>query len=94
MVPTLEPMITPMACRRVIMPELTKPTTITVVAEEDWITAVAAIPSKKPLGMVLLIRARMVCSLPPASRSRDLPMVSIPKRNRARPPNKEMILKK
>ena len=34
-VPTLLPMMTPTACFRVRMPELTKPTTITVVAEED-----------------------------------------------------------
>ena len=33
-VPTLEPRITPMACRKVITPLLTKPTTITVVAPE------------------------------------------------------------
>ena len=33
-VPTLAPIMTWMACRRVISPELTKPTTITVVAEE------------------------------------------------------------
>ena len=33
-VPTLAPMITLMACRSVISPELTKPTTITVVADE------------------------------------------------------------
>ena len=34
-VPMLEPIMTPMACCRVMMPELTKPTTMTVVAEED-----------------------------------------------------------
>ena len=34
-VPTLAPIITLMACFRLIIPELTKPTTITVVAEED-----------------------------------------------------------
>ena len=34
-VPTLAPIMTLMACFRLIMPELTKPTTITVVAEED-----------------------------------------------------------
>ena len=34
-VPTLAPMMTLMACRRVMRPELTKPTTMTVVAEED-----------------------------------------------------------
>ena len=65
-VPMLEPMITPTACFSVIIPELTKPTTMTVVAEEDWITAVTPIPSKKPLNTLLLIFARMVCNLPPA----------------------------
>ena len=33
-VPTLAPIITLMACRSVIRPELTKPTTMTVVADE------------------------------------------------------------
>ena len=62
----LEPMITPTACFSVMMPELTKPTTMTVVAEEDWMTAVTARPSRKPLNTVELIFARMVCNLPPA----------------------------
>ena len=34
-VPRLAPIITPTACPSVIRPEFTKPTTITVVAEED-----------------------------------------------------------
>ena len=34
-VPMFAPMMTLMACFRVISPELTKPTTMTVVAEED-----------------------------------------------------------
>ena len=34
-VPMLAPMMIHTACFRVIIPELTKPTTITVVAEED-----------------------------------------------------------
>ena len=34
-VPIFAPMIIQTACRSVISPELTKPTTITVVAEED-----------------------------------------------------------
>ena len=34
-VPTLLPMMTPTACFKVMMPELTKPTTMTVVADED-----------------------------------------------------------
>ena len=93
-VPILEPMITPTACFNVMMPEFTKPTTMTGVAEEDWITAVTARPSKKPLKTLELIFARMVCSLPPAWRSRALPMVSMPKRNRASPPSREIMLKK
>jgi len=36
------------------MPELTKPTTITEVAEEDWITAVTPVPSRTPLMGVLV----------------------------------------
>ena len=65
-VPMLEPMMTPTACFSVMMPELTKPTTMTVVAEEDWMTAVTAMPRRKPLKTLELILARMVCSLPPA----------------------------
>ena len=38
-----------MACRTFIMPELTKPTTMTDVAEDDWMTAVTPVPSRKPL---------------------------------------------
>ena len=37
-----------MACSSFIMPEFTKPTTITDVAEEDWITAVTPVPSSSP----------------------------------------------
>ena len=92
-VPMLEPMITPTACFSVMIPELTKPTTMTVVAEEDWITAVTPRPSRKPLNTLELIFARMVCSLPPACRSSALPMTSIPNRNRDKPPRRVMILK-
>ena len=35
------------------MPELTKPTTMTLVAEEDWMTAVMPVPSRTPLSGVL-----------------------------------------
>ena len=56
LVPRIAPMTTPMACLTCIMPEFTKPTTITEVAEEDWITAVTAVPSKTPLRGVLLSR--------------------------------------
>ena len=47
-VPMLAPMMIHTACRSVIMPELTKPTTMTVVAEEDWMTAVMPAPTATP----------------------------------------------
>ena len=52
-VPTFAPMMTLMAWRSVISPEFTKPTTIADVAEDDWITAVTAVPSSTPLSGVL-----------------------------------------
>ena len=49
LVPRIAPITMLMACRTRIIPELTKPTTITLVADDDWMTAVTAVPSKKPL---------------------------------------------
>ena len=48
-VPIFAPMITPIACASVSKPAFTKLTTITVVAEEDWITEVTPSPVKTPL---------------------------------------------
>ena len=48
LVPMIAPMMIPIACVRFIIPEFTKPTTITEVAEEDWITAVTPAPSNMP----------------------------------------------
>ena len=47
-VPTFAPIIILIVCPNFIMPEFTKPTSITVVAEELWITAVTKRPSKNP----------------------------------------------
>ena len=85
-VPTLAPMITLMACRSVIRPELTKPTTITVVADELWITAVMAIPVRKPVMTRPVILSSSVRSRPPARRSSACPIRSMPNRNRQSPP--------
>ena len=41
-------MMTPIAWARFISPALTKPTTMTVVADELWITAVIAAPRNTP----------------------------------------------
>ena len=69
-VPTLAPIITPMACRRESRPELTKPTTITVVAEELWITAVTPIPVRKPRNLREVSLLSSIFRLLPADFSR------------------------
>ena len=85
-VPTFAPIITLIAWRRFISPELTKPTTITVVADELCITAVTAQPVRNPANLLVVIFARMPRSLLPALRSRASPIVFIPNRNRQSPP--------
>ena len=47
-VPMFAPMVMVVACVRVMTPALTRPTTITVVSEELWITAVTAVPMPTP----------------------------------------------
>ncbi len=77
-VPTLAPMIMPTACDSSIMPELTKPTTITVAAEEDCMIAVTAAPSRNPRKGVFEARSKMDLSLLPACFSRPSPITSMP----------------
>ena len=48
-VPMLAPMITPRDCSKVIRPDVMNPTTITVVTDEDWITAVIPAPVARPM---------------------------------------------
>ena len=85
-VPMLAPMITWTACRRVMSPELTKPTTITVAAEELWITAVTPRPVSSPAARPVVSRPKMSRRPSPARRSRACPIRSMPNRNRASPP--------
>ena len=66
-VPTLAPMITLMDCPRVSKPALTKLTTMTVVALEDWIRAVTSIPVRTPVMRFVVITERMLRSLSPAT---------------------------
>ena len=77
-VPTLAPIITPMACFSVISPAFTKETTMTVVALDDWIRAVIRIPVKTPMTRFLVIAARIERSLSPANFSRPSLMIFIP----------------
>ena len=92
-VPTLAPMMTLIACRSVSSPELTKPTTMTVVAEELWITAVIPRPVAKPANFRPVIFPSSERSLPPARRSSACPIRFIPNRNRQSPPIRFSTLK-
>ena len=85
-VPMLAPIMMPMAFVSFIIPELTKPTTITVVAEEDWMAAVTTVPKRMPLKVVEVSLPRMVSNLLPATRFSPSPSKDIPNRKKAKPP--------
>ena len=77
-VPMLAPMMIHTACCSVIIPELTKPTTITVVAEEDWMTAVMPAPTATPRMRLAVSRSRMRFMRLPAALSRPLLIICMP----------------
>ena len=85
-VPTFAPMMMPTACESCIIPEFTNPTTMTVVADEDWITAVTAIPRSTAIIRFEVSFSKICSSLPPDNFARPSPIASIPYRNIARPP--------
>jgi len=66
-VPILAPMMTLMDSARVNSPALTKLTTITVVAEEDWIRAVINTPVNTPVTRLVVIAVRILRNLSPAT---------------------------
>ena len=66
-VPILAPIITPIACARVRSPAFTKLTTITVVADDDWISDVIPKPVITPLNGLEVIAVRKPRSLSPAA---------------------------
>ena len=77
-VPMLAPMMIHTAWRRVIMPELTKPTTMTVVAEEDWMTAVMPAPTSTPRTRLAVSFSRMCFIRLPAAASRPELIICMP----------------
>ena len=85
-VPILAPIIIPTAWESFIMPELTKPTTITVVAEEDWITAVTPAPRSTANNFLAVSFSKTPSSLPPAILDKLFPIMLMPYRNNANPP--------
>ena len=92
-VPILAPIMIPIALRNFNTPALTKPTTITVVAEELCIAAVTTKPNSSPLKTLLVIFSRVFSNRPPDSFSNPDPSVVIPYKNSASPPAKLIMLK-
>ena len=90
-VPRFAPIMTPTDCDSVMIPELTNPTTITVIALEDCTIAVATAPSATPRSGVRQSRPSHPCGLPPLSRRRLSPITFIPKRKSASPLAKSRI---
>ena len=85
-VPMFAPIITPTAWLSFMIPELTKPTTITVVADDDCMAAVTAIPRISPLMRLSVSFSRILSSLLPENLIRPSPITLIPYKNIARPP--------
>ncbi len=77
-VPILAPIIMPTAWFNFIIPELTKPTTITVVAEEDCITAVTPAPSNTASDVLDVNFSSIPSSLPPDVFASPSPITCIP----------------
>ncbi|MPN44993.1 hypothetical protein SDC9_192560 [bioreactor metagenome] len=76
-----------------MMPPLTKPTVITVVAEELWIIAVAAVPSSSAFTLLLVERSSARSSTPPDMLSSEVLIRCMPYKNSASPPNNDSKLK-
>ena len=85
-VPTFAPRITPTAWESFIIPEFTNPTTITVVADEDWITAVTPAPRRIAISLLEVSFSKIISSLPPEAFFSPSPSTSIPYKNNASPP--------
>ena len=66
-VPMFAPMMTPIDWVKVMSPALTNPTTITVVTDEDWMTAVMSAPDNAPVNRLVVSRARTSLSPVPAT---------------------------
>ena len=77
-VPILAPIITLIDSVRVNNPAFTKLTTITVVADEDWIRAVISTPVKTPVTRLVVIAVRILRNLSPATFCKPSLIIFIP----------------
>ena len=77
-VPMLAPIMMPMAWRSLRTPAPTRPTTRTVAAEEEWMTAVTAAPNSTARPTLPVSRSSMASRRPWAAFSRLPPITDIP----------------
>ena len=84
-VPIFAPKMTYSVWPNFMIPELTRPTSITVTAEEDCTAMVMAAPSSRLTQGLAVIVFSSCSSLPPAIFSRLLDITFIPNRKKARP---------
>ena len=86
-VPMFAPKITPMACWSDRRPAFTKPTVITLVAEELWMSIVTVPPASIAATRLRVTYASMAFILSPATWVSPSDMRPMPYTNIARPPN-------
>ncbi|MPM70408.1 hypothetical protein SDC9_117363 [bioreactor metagenome] len=91
-VPMLAPIITPTDWLKFIMPALTRPTTITVVALLLWIIAVIAVPTKTAKNLFRVRTSSSFFILSPAAFCKASDITFMPYRNMAKPANKPSII--
>lgn len=77
-VPILAPMMTPIDWPNVSKPAFTKLTTITVVAEDDWIRAVIKTPVSMPVTRLVVIAVKIRRNRSPANFCKPSLMVFMP----------------
>ena len=87
-VPILAPIITPIDSTRLSNPALAKLTTITVVAEDDWINNVIKKPVNTPRKRFLVILLNIWRSLFPAAFCIPSLMIFIPKMKKPKAPSR------
>lgn len=85
-VPIFAPIITPIDCTKLSSPAFTKLTTITVVADDDCMSAVTKSPVSTPVTRFLVIADKIERNLFPASFCNPSLIIFIPYRNRPKEP--------
>ena len=93
-VPILAPIMTPIACVKLKRPAFTKLTTMTVVADEDWIRAVISMPVKTPATRFEVMAVRIRRKLSPASFCKPSLMIFMPYKKSPNAPSRRSKSKK